>query len=131
MIFAFLKAPPYFIRECGAYNGYVGWTLNEEGNLQRSYQDHRSLERKLIYEKSLDSLINVHGGITFDETNMNIESFAPEVWLTDPIGSFEGTRIIGFDTCHAGDGPELDEAWCRRETMYLLDQIKYLLGNSG
>jgi hypothetical protein len=62
---------------------------------------------------------------------MNIESFAPEVWLTDPIGSFEGTRIIGFDTCHAGDDSELDEAWCRRETMYLLDQIKYLLGNSG
>ena len=131
MIFAFLKAPPYFIKECGAYNGYVGWTLNEEGNLQRSYQDRRCLNRKLIYEKSLDSLINVHGGITFDEINMNIENFVPEVWLTEPMSSFEGTRIIGFDTCHAGDGPDLDEAWCRRETMYLLDQIKYLLGNSG
>lgn len=35
MVFAFMRRPPVGIIDCGAYNGYVGWT-EDEGSLSDS-----------------------------------------------------------------------------------------------
>ena len=118
-----MKRPPVGILYCGEYNGYVGFTEDEGTLIDSSMSCH--------YEKDdvLDNLIEVHGGITFDERNIPYEKFVPEVELTECPKSFEGCRIIGFEVCHFDDGPHHDKEWCKNETMNLRRQIVDLLKN--
>jgi hypothetical protein len=130
MVFAFMKRPPIFGRMfcvIGAYNGYVGLTPDEK-KLPVSWQGvHGNIDENA---KTLDDMVDVHGGITFDELEASSDfkdRFSVEVALTDIPESFEGCRIIGFDTCHYNDGPHHNEEWCKRETMSLYNQIVELL----
>ena len=118
MIFAFLNRPGVYSEhsfiECGEYNGYVGWTP-DEGELP---------------EGDLDDLINIHGGITYNCTvdDEYMKKFFPKRILTGLPRSFDGCRIIGFDTCHYDDTREnWNSDRCTRETLSLYRQVKFLL----
>ena len=116
MVFAFLKRTPvYLMMPTGEYNGYVGWTP-DEGELPLSEQGNWNLTGGLALEgDSLDDLIDVHGGITFDTVfdKDYVELFADRRDLTGIPEDLLGCRIIGFDTCHYGDKRDLSLRKCQ------------------
>ena len=124
---AFLLRSPLFemisegITTGGLYNGYVAFS----GYLPDSYMKH------VNGRGELDNLINIHGGITFDQ----VIDFSKDCWASDSISVLntevpkEGTyRVIGFDTLHCDDTMEY---WTiertKSETLYLLEQVEKLL----
>lgn len=128
-----MKRPPIYGNSycpCGEYNGYVGWTP-DEGSLPVSWQGNHGDVKEGV--DTLDDMVDVHGGITFDEVaSSNFEKeFPVEVALTDMPDSLEGCRIIGFDVCHFDDGPHHDEKWCKKETKSFYYQIVELLRKSA
>lgn len=127
MIVAFLKWNPFHHKICernydfgGEYNGYVAF----DKELPDSWQGKASFDDN----NTLDHLVNVHGGITYD----NIM----ESWIDEPIipltalpkpEVFKTFRCIGFDTLHTGD---YLEDWpierVKEETFKLMKQIEQL-----
>lgn len=123
-VFAFLrKLPLAGTTDCGEYNGYVG-IINDI--LPDSFMSSRDFD-----EIELDDLIDVHGGITFDNKNRRNEI----IWDKEPIipltaipDKWYQYRIIGFDCAHFGDNKEL---WgfevTKAETKHMMEQILKLI----
>lgn len=123
--FAFLRESPLHERyrqsnhpliSCGKYNGYVGimddsLPLSEISDV--SCNDYYSL---------LDSMVDVHGGLTFDG---NFDEDEPIIPLTEIPAEWWMYRIVGFDCAHLGD---TDEKWTfertKKETLRFRTQIE-------
>lgn len=131
MVIAFLMMNPFHHKyregyedhpiEGGEYNGYVAF--NRE--LPLSWQGGAKHDN----EDTLDNLIDVHGGITFDSPMESLKDCAiiPLTKIPYPI-FFEKFRCIGFDTLHCGD---TKEEWTieavKAETLKLKEQIEELI----
>jgi hypothetical protein len=129
MVIAFLMMNPFHHKlykgeynEGGEYNGYVAF----DGVLPMSCQGGGIWDD---YDSTLDNMVNVHGGITFDEP-MNTLLKEPIIPLT-PIpdrDTLKTLRCIGFDTLHCCD---TREEWTmeatEKETLNLKAQIEKLL----
>ena len=129
MVIAFLMMNPFHHKlykgeynEGGEYNGYVAF----DGVLPESCQGSGTWDN---YDNTLDSMVNVHGGITFDYPMVDLLK-APIIPLT-PIpdrDTLKTLRCIGFDTLHAYD---TREDWTmeatEEETLNLKAQIEKLL----
>lgn len=129
MVVAFLRWNPFHhkMREKwgddpsigGEYNGYVAF----DAELPQSFM--RDASRK--YSESLDYLIDVHGGITYDS---DMDTTYPMIPLTAMPDSekLKTFRCIGFDTLHAGD---TRDKWplerVKEETLNLKKQIEELI----
>ena len=104
----------------GLYNGYVAFS----GYLPDSYMKHMNGRGEL------DNLINIHGGITFDQVVDFSKGFsASGISVLNTEVPKEGTyRVIGFDTLHCDDTMEY---WTiertKSETLHLLEQVEKLL----
>ena len=128
MVIAFLRENPFhhvFRKgmspvEGGEYNGYVAF----DKELPQSWQGLASF----LDDNTLDNLVDVHGGITYDNSMSDWEN-EPVIPLTE-IPSPEvlkAFRCIGFDTLHAGDTVEkwpIDAV--KAETLRLKEQIEKL-----
>lgn len=129
MVFAYLMNNHFYKNDtfdCGMYNGYVGITPNEN-KLPDSWMSGGSFD----IENPLNNSIQVHGGITFDR--VWTEEWYPkekviQYPLTDVPEDVIGSRVIGFDTSHINSDSSMDYEWCKSETLYLRDQILWLLG---
>lgn len=104
---------------CGKYNGYVGIIGGDSVPLscqgKRNYED---------YDNSLDSKVDVHGGITFDGNFDETDSIIP---ITEIPADWWKYRIIGFDCANFGDTEEnCPFEFVREETLRLLKQIDKL-----
>ena len=108
MVVAFLRMSPMhraFSREGmspikgGEYNGYVAF----DKELPQSWQGLASF----LDDNTLDNLVDVHGGITYDAPMSDLEN-EPIIPLTEiPSPEVLKTfRCIGFDTLHACDTAE-------------------------
>ena len=128
MTIAFLMMNPFHHRlrpqaedMGGEYNGYVAFSKE----LPLSSMSGASLND----DKSLDSLVSVHGGITFDKTweEMKDASIIPLTSIPAPE-ELKNYRVIGFDTLHYGDTREM---WpiekVKEETLNLMHQIEKLI----
>jgi hypothetical protein len=129
MVIAFLMMNPFHHKlykgeynEGGEYNGYVAF----DGELPMSCQGGGSWYN---YDDSLDNMVSVHGGITFDNP-MSALLKEPIIPLT-PIpdrDTLKTLRCIGFDTLHCDD---TREKWTmeatEKETLNLKAQIEKLL----
>jgi len=79
-------------------------------------------------EGTLDSMVHVHGGITFDKLKSEFpdEPIIPLTNIPD-LEAFNKCRVIGFDTLHANDTREF---WTieriKEETLNLMKQIEAL-----
>lgn len=103
--------------EGGLYNGYVGFSGTP---LPGSYQSGGN--------GKLDSLIDVHGGITFDSVcDMSKPWRSKRIPITEYPS--EGIyRVVGFDTLHCNDDMYTwDFESTKIETLSLLKQIATLL----
>lgn len=123
-VFAFLmKSPLAGTTECGEYNGYVGIINDILPDSFMSSKDFDKIE--------LDNLINVHGGITFDNKNRryddswNTLAIIPLTAIPDKLWQY---RIIGFDCAHCDDTSEI---WTfeatKKETESMMEQVLKLL----
>ena len=106
----------------GEYNGYVAF----DGKLPLSWQGGADYDE----EETLDNMVSVHGGITFDHSaigDLMDNGIIPITSIPDPK-SIENFRVIGFDTLHCDDTPE---RWpieaVKEETIQLMEQIEKLL----
>lgn len=73
----------------------------------------------LDYEK-LDSIVDVHGGVTFAVTLNDADCKR----MGFPL-SFAGTHVVGFDTCHAWDNETTcDINYVNAQTAYLARQLE-------
>lgn len=123
-VFAFLrKSHLVGIIDCGEYNGYVG-IIND--TLQDTFMSSGSIE-----EYHLDAIIDVHGGITFDNKNRRTEigwDKEPIIPLTAIPDKWYQYRIIGFDCAHFGDTKEM---WTfeatKAETESMMKQVLKLI----
>ena len=129
MIVAFLRWNPfhYRLREKwgddpsigGEYNGYVAF----DAELPQSSMSGANWEDR----ESLDYLINVHGGITYDSEMDTTYPMIPLTAMPAPE-KLKTFRCIGFDTLH--DGNTRDE-WpiekVKEETLDLMHQIENLI----
>lgn len=105
----------------GEYNGYVAFNekLSPSSMSGASWDD----------DKSLDYLVSVHGGITFDKTwdKMKDASIIPLTSIPAPE-ELKNYRVIGFDTLHYDDNRE---KWpiekVKEETLNLMHQIEKLI----
>lgn len=128
MVVAFLMMNPFHHRfhplvedMGGEYNGYVAFNekLSTSSMSGASWDD----------DKSLDYLVSVHGGITFDKTweEMKDVSIIPLTSIPAPE-ELKNYRVIGFDTLHYGD---TREKWpiekVKEETLNLMRQIEKLI----
>lgn len=128
MVVAFLRMNPFHHAfregmppvEGGEYNGYVAF----DKELPQSWQG--TIDYSL--NNTLDNLVDVHGGITYDEPMSEFinEPIIPLTELPSPevLKTF---RCIGFDTLHAGDTAEkwtIDAV--KAETLRLKEQIEKL-----
>lgn len=128
MVIAFLRENPFhhvFRKgmppiEGGEYNGYVAF----DKELPQSWQSTADFR----LNGTLDNLVDVHGGITYDNSMFDFEN-EPIIPLTEiPSPEVLKTfRCIGFDTLHAGDTAE---KWTtdavKAETLRLKEQIEKL-----
>ena len=126
MIFAFLVKTPLYDKilsgefSGGLYNGYVGFSGTP---LPGSYQSGGN--------GKLDSLIDVHGGITFDSVcDMSVPWRSERIPITECPN--EGIyRVVGFDTLHCDDDMFM---WnferTKIETLSLLEQIATLIAKN-
>lgn len=106
--------------EGGEYNGYVAF----DKELPESWQGARDFD----LDNTLDDLVSVHGGITYDEPMSEFEN-EPIIPLTEIPSpkALKTFRCIGFDTLHAGDTAEkwpIDAV--KAETLRLKEQIEKL-----
>lgn len=129
MVIAFLMMNPFHHKlynadydAGGEYNGYVAF----DGVLPKSCQGSGTWDD---YDNTLDSMVNVHGGITFDYPMVDLLK-SPIIPLT-PIpdrDTLKTLRCIGFDTLHCDD---TREEWTmeatEKETLNLKAQIEKLL----
>lgn len=129
MVVAFLRWNPFHhkIREKwgddpsvgGEYNGYVAF----DTELPPSNMSGADWED----DKSLDYLINVHGGITYDSDIDTTYPMIPLTAMPDPE-ELKTFRCIGFDTLHACD---TRDKWplerVKEETLDLKKQIENLI----
>lgn len=114
---AFREGKPFV--EGGEYNGYVAFDKElPESWLNSSFEDNNTL----------DYLVTVHGGITYDNPMSDFENehIIPLTEIPSPevLKTF---RCIGFDTLHAGDTAEkwtIDAV--KAETLRLKEQIEKL-----
>lgn len=130
MVIAFLMMNPFHHRfhpnedMGGEYNGYVGFNKDFNKDLPFS-----SINGECCYDESLDYLVSVHGGITFDRTwgEMKDASIIPLTSIPAPE-ELKDYRVIGFDTLHYGD---TRERWpiekVKEETLNLMHQIEKLI----
>lgn len=133
MIFAFLRQTPVYDKVItneyigGLYNGYVAF----DDKLPLSIQGSLKLDEDLLYDDSLDNLVNVHGGITFDTTIFPSKlNMLPITAIPDPETWADGIRCIGFDTLHYRDTKkEWDYDGVKDETIKLYKQILNLIKN--
>ena len=101
---------------CGKYNGYVGIIDGDSVPL--------SCQGKHSYEDSLDSKVDVHGGITFDGKFDETDSIIP---ITEIPADWWKYRIVGFDCASFGDTEKTCPfEFVREETLRLLKQIDKL-----
>ena len=129
MVIAFLRWNPFHhrLREKwgddpsvgGEYNGYVAF----DAELPLSSMSGASWEDT----ESLDNLLDIHGGITYDS---DIDTTYPMIPLTaipnpEELKKF---RCIGFDTLHYSD---TRDKWpmerVKEETLNLMRQIEKLI----
>ena len=129
MIIAFLRWNPFYhkLREKwgddpsvgGEYNGYVAF----DAELPLSFMSGASWEDS----KSLDCLIDVHGGITYDSEMDITYPMIPLTAIPSPE-ELKTFRCIGFDTLHSGD---TRDKWplekVKEETLSLMQQIEKLI----
>ena len=132
--FAFLQPIPEHIIKLkkgmnpAKYNGYVAF----KGNLPLSWQGAFSQKKAVLYneEDSLDEMVDVHGGITFDmdkEASGEYLKNKPIIPLTEIPYPIEGYRIIGFDCQHCyDDNDNCNYEYIKTQTLSLLEQIKKL-----
>lgn len=80
---------------CGKYNGYVG--IIDGDSVPLSCQGKHSYKN---YDNSLDSKVDVHGGITFDGNFDETDSIIP---ITKIPADWWKYRIVGFDCASFGD----------------------------
>ena len=105
----------------GEYNGYVAFN----GKLPLSFQGGADWEE----DNTLDNMVSVHGGITFDSPMSDLSDCAiiPLTSIPD-TETLKKFRCIGFDTLHYGD---TKERWTidavKEETLDLMSQIEKLL----
>jgi hypothetical protein len=98
IIFAFLVKTPLYDKilsgefSGGLYNGYVGFSGTP---LPGSYQSGGN--------GKLDSLIDVHGGITFDSVCDMSKLWRGEIIPITECPSEGIYRVVGFDTLHCDD----------------------------
>lgn len=108
--------------EGGEYNGYVAF----DGVLPESCQGSSTWAD---YDNTLDSMVYVHGGITFDHPMVDLlrEPIIPLTPIPDR-DTLKTLRCIGFDTLHCDD---TREEWTieatEKETLNLKAQIEKLL----
>lgn len=125
MIFAFMRKSPFYDKavageEYGMFNGYVAF----DAKLPESWTN--------IWDEGdepyLDSLVSVHGGITFDRTIKPDMEMIPLTEIPDPELWKDGIRCVGFDTAHIDDyASRWNFEGVREETLELLNQIKELI----
>lgn len=103
---------------CGRYNGYVG-IIDDAGvplSRQGGCED---------YETSLDNLVSVHGGITFDGKFDKGEEIIP---LTETPADWWKYRIVGFDCASFGDTEEnCPFEFVKQEALSLQRQIEEII----
>ena len=129
MVIAFLMMNPFHHKlykeeynEGGEYNGYVAF----DGVLPESFQGSSTWDD---YDNTLDSMVHVHGGITFDNPMVALlkEPIIPLTPIPDR-DTLKTLRCIGFDTLHCDD---TREKWTmeatEKETLNLKAQIEKLL----
>lgn len=122
--FAFLmKSPLVDKNEYGEYNGYVGIINDILPDSFMSSGDFENCE--------LDALIDVHGGISFDnkkEKGYGYWKKIPIIPLTAIPDKWYQYRVIGFDCAHFRDTKEV---WTfeatKKETEYMMEQVLKLL----
>ena len=105
---------------CGKYNGYVGIIGGDSVPLscqgKRSYED---------YDNSLDSKVDVHGGITFDGKFDETDSIIP---ITEIPADWWKYRIVGFDCASFGDTEEnCPFEFVKEETLRLQRQMEEII----
>lgn len=82
-----------------------------------------------LYAKSdLDSLLDVHGGVTFTDCFDNVKRIFKSIeYIDEPVGVTDDWWVIGFDTCHFEDSLE---RWPREavvaETLRMKNQLEEL-----
>ena len=128
MVIAFLMMNPFHHKlykgnydRGGEYNGYVAF----DGKLPLSLQGGADWED----DNTLDNMVSVHGGITFDSPMSNLTGCAivPLTSIPNPE-TLKKFRCIGFDTLHCGDTKEKwPEDAVKAETLRLKEQIEKLL----
>jgi hypothetical protein len=129
MVIAFLMMNPFHHKLYkgdydggGEYNGYVAF----DGVLPESCQGSSTWDD---YDSTLDSMVHVHGGITFDNPMVALlkEPIIPLTPIPDR-DTLKTLRCIGFDTLHCDD---TREKWpieaIESETIRLMEQIEKLL----
>lgn len=105
---------------CGKYNGYVG--IIDGDGLPLSCQGGHDEDD---YENSLDSKVDVHGGITFDGKFDETDSIIP---LTEIPADWWKYRIIGFDCANFGDTEEnCPFEFVKEETLRLQRQMEEII----
>ena len=129
MVVAFLRWNPFHhkLREKwgdspsvgGEYNGYVAF----DAELPPSFMSGASQEDC----ESLDYLIYVHGGITYDSDMDTTYPMIPLTAIPNPE-ELKRFRCIGFDTLHCDD---TRDKWpverVKAETLELMHQIENLI----
>ena len=123
-VFAFLrKSHLVGTIDCGEYNGYVGIINDTLPDTFMSSSDFDKAE--------LDNLIDVHGGITFDNKNKRGDDYwntLAIIPLTAIPDKWYQYRIIGFDCAHFGDTKEM---WTfeaiKAETESMMKQVLKLI----
>jgi len=131
VIFAFMKESPLYRKygedpefKCisgGRYNGYVGFS----SILPNTCQGGADYE----LEETLDNMIEVHGGITYDG---KVSEFTEIIPLTDIPKYWYKYRIIGFDCQHCYDTQDnCTKEYAKKETLSLLRQIREIINKKA
>jgi hypothetical protein len=103
---------------CGRYNGYVG--IIEGAGVPLSRQGGCE-----DYETSLDNLVSVHGGITFDGKFDKGEEIIP---LTETPADWWKYRIVGFDCANFGDTEDnCPFEFAKQEALNLQRQMEEII----
>ena len=130
MIIAFLEPNPFFFKYRKGYDDELNWGGEFNGYVAFDKELPLSHQGGASYDdsNSLDYLVDVHGGITFDNPMLVLKD-VPIIPLTaipapEELKKF---RCIGFDTLHYGD---TKERWTidavKEETLRLMKQIETL-----
>lgn len=105
---------------CGKYNGYVG--IIDGNSVPLSCQGKHCYED---YDKSLDSKVDIRGGITFDD---KFDEQANIIPLTEIPTDWWKYRVVGFDCAHFGDTEEnCPFEFAKQEALNLREQIEKLI----